>query len=61
MLSDASAIVVYAYFGVFLLARFAHTFAYLSRRARMRRDAFTIAWLLNLIIGVHALVALAPT
>jgi uncharacterized MAPEG superfamily protein len=43
-----------AYFGVFLLARFAHTFAYLGKKARLRRDAFTVGWLVTVVMSLHA-------
>ena len=41
------------YFGVFLLARYAHTFAYLRQKARLRRDAFTLGWLVTLVMSLH--------
>ena len=56
--SGASAGAGIAYCGVFLLARLAHTFAYLSRQPRLRRDAFTLAWLTNSAMGAHGLWAL---
>ena len=43
-----------AYFGVFLLARYAHTFAYLKHKARLRRDAFTLGWLVTIAMSIHA-------
>lgn len=43
-----------AYFGAFLLARYAHTFAYLRQRARLRRNAFTLGWLVTIVMIVHA-------
>jgi uncharacterized MAPEG superfamily protein len=58
--SGASPSVGIAYFTAFLMARFAHTFAYVGGHARMRRNMFTIAWLLNFIIGIHALAVLVP-
>lgn len=36
-------------------ARFAHTFAYLRRRPRLRRDAFSAAWLTSFAMGTHGL------
>ena len=42
------------YFGVFLLARYAHTFAYLRQKARLRRDAFTLGWLVTVVMSLHA-------
>ena len=43
-----------AYFFGFLLARYAHTYAYLQRKARMRRDAFTVGWLVTIAMSIHA-------
>lgn len=43
-----------AYFGVFLLARYAHTFAYLKQKARLRRNAFTLGWLVTIVMSIHA-------
>lgn len=43
-----------AYFGIFLLARYAHTFAYLRQKARLRRDAFTLGWLVTVVLSLHA-------
>lgn len=43
-----------AYFGTFLLARYTHTLAYLKHKARLRRDAFTLGWLVNIVMVVHA-------
>jgi glutathione S-transferase len=53
--SGASRAVGVAYCIVFLLARFTHTVAYLRRRPRLRRDAFTAAWLTNFAMGAHGL------
>ncbi len=61
ILSDAASTTGAAYFGVFLLARYAHTFAYLKQKARMRRDAFTLGWLVTTAMSIHAAWAsLAP-
>ena len=61
ILSGAATTAGAAYFGVFLLARYAHTFAYLTQKARLRRDAFTIGWLVTIVMSVHAAWAsLAP-
>lgn len=43
-----------AYFCLFLLARYAHTYAYLKQKARMRRDAFTVGWLVTIAMSIHA-------
>jgi uncharacterized MAPEG superfamily protein len=55
VLSGASAVAGIAYCAVFLAARLAHTAAYLGKRPRLRRDAFTVAWLVNFAMGSHAL------
>ena len=44
-----------AYFAIFLFARLLHTFAYLGQRASLRRLAFTISWVINFVIGGHAI------
>jgi hypothetical protein len=56
--SGASSAAGIAYCGAFRLACFAHTFAYLFRRPRLRRDAFALAWLTNFAMGSHGLWAL---
>jgi len=61
VLSSAATMAGAAYFGLFLLARYAHTFAYLRQKARMRRDAFTLGWLATIVLNIHAAWAtLAP-
>ena len=50
-MSGASRTVGVAYCVAFLLARLAHTVAYLRRRPRLRRDAFTAEWLTTLGMG----------
>ncbi len=54
VLSGASAAVGIGYFGLFALARYAHSYAYLTRRARLRRDAFTAGWLVTIGMSIHA-------
>jgi microsomal prostaglandin-E synthase 1 len=54
VLSGAATTAGVAYFGAFLLARYAHTFAYLKQKARLRRDAFTVGWLVTIVMSVHA-------
>lgn len=54
ILSGAATTAGAAYFGVFLLARYAHTFAYLKQKARLRRDAYTLGWLVTIVISIHA-------
>ena len=61
LLSGAATTAGVAYFGVFLLARYVHTFAYLRQKARLRRDAYTLGWLVTIVMSVHAAWAsLAP-
>ncbi len=61
LLSGAATTVGAAYFGVFLIARYVHTFAYLKQKARLRRDAFTLGWLVTIVMSIHAAwAALAP-
>ena len=55
--SGAATIPGVVYCVVFALARFTHTYAYLTRKARLRRDAFTLGWLVNIVMSVHALIA----
>jgi glutathione S-transferase len=43
-----------AYFAVFLAARYTHTYAYLKRRPRLRRDAFAAGWFINIAMNLHA-------
>lgn len=43
-----------AYFSAFLLARYAHTYAYLRQKARVRRDAFAVGWLVTIVMSIHA-------
>jgi uncharacterized MAPEG superfamily protein len=47
-----------AYCGLFLLARLAHTFAYLASRPMLRRNAYTIGFLVVVVMSVHAAIAL---
>lgn len=54
LLSGAGAWAGTAYFSIFLLARYTHTYAYLKRKARMRRDAFTVGWLVTIVMSIHA-------
>lgn len=60
--SGASSTAGIAYFCLFLLARFLHTFAYLhdfevSRlKARLRNATYTLGWLVTIVMGLHAAV-----
>ncbi|MEN8160274.1 MAG: MAPEG family protein [Myxococcota bacterium] len=58
VVSGASQIAGVVYFALFPLARLGHTFAYLTRRARLRRDSYALGMFLNFIIGGHALWAI---
>lgn len=46
------------YCGLFLLARLHHTLAYLAARPLLRRNAYTLGFLVIVAISVHAAVAL---
>lgn len=52
--AGAATIVGAVYFVLFLLARYAHTYAYLKQKARIRRNAFTVGWLITIAMSVHA-------
>lgn len=54
LVSGAATTAGTAYFGLFLLARYAHTYAYLKQRAKLRRNAFTVGWLVTIVMSVHA-------
>jgi glutathione S-transferase len=56
--SGASATVGIIYFCTFLLARCGHTYAYLKQKAKLRRDAFTAGWLVNIVMSLHAAAAI---
>jgi uncharacterized MAPEG superfamily protein len=43
-----------AYYGLYLFSRLFHSFAYLQQRARMRRDAYSVGWLVTIVMGLHA-------
>ncbi len=50
-----------AYFFTFLLARYAHTYAYLVQKPSLRRRAFTVGWVVAIVMSMHAAWAsLAP-
>lgn len=58
LLSAASPAIGAAYFSLFLIARSFHTFAYLTQRARMRRDSFAAGWLVTIALAMHSAAAL---
>lgn len=59
LFSGAGPLIGAIYYATFALARFAHTYAYLNRKARLRRDAFTLGWLVNIVMSIHALIVIA--
>lgn len=42
------------YFGLFVISRIGHTFAYLGKRAALRRATYTTGFLLILLMSIHA-------
>ncbi len=56
--SGASQLAGLAYCGLFLLARLLHTLAYLTRRPELRRNAYTLGFLVIAVMSVHAAVVL---
>jgi len=53
LVSGAAATAGAVYFVLFLLARYTHTYAYLMQGAKLRRNAFTVGWLVIVVMGVH--------
>ncbi len=58
VVSGASQLAGLAYCGLFLLARLLHTFAYLTRRPLLRRNAYTLGFLVIAVMSVHGAGAL---
>lgn len=56
--SGASRLAGLVYFGLFLLARLFHTLAYLTGRPMLRRNTYTVGFLVILVTSVHAAVSL---
>lgn len=54
VLAGGQALAGYIYCGVFLISRMLHTIAYLLARPMLRRNAYTFAFLMIVIVGVHA-------
>ena len=52
--SGASPFVGMAYFVAFFIGRSLHTYAYLGKRAMMRRNAYSLAWLAIVAMSLHA-------
>lgn len=56
--AGASEIAGIIYTSIFVIARLLHTFAYLSRRPLLRRNAFTLGFFVIVAMSVHAALAL---
>jgi uncharacterized MAPEG superfamily protein len=56
--AGASPIAGFAYCGLFLLARLLHTLAYLTGHPMLRRNAYTLGFLVIAVMSVHAAVVL---
>lgn len=56
--SGAAPLAGLAYCGLFLLARLLHTFAYLTGRPLLRRNAYTLGFLVIAVMSAHSAVAL---
>jgi uncharacterized MAPEG superfamily protein len=54
VLVDGSAVAGYLYCGLFLIGRILHTAAYLGCRPMLRRNAYTLGFLVIIAIGLHA-------
>ncbi len=54
LVSGASALVGMTYFVAFFVGRTAHTFAYLGKRAMLRRNTYSVAWLSIVAMSLHA-------
>ena len=46
------------YFIAFLISRQVHTYAYLNRRPMLRRNAYSVAWLIQLAMAIHVAVGI---
>lgn len=53
VLAGGQALAGYIYCGVFFVGRILHTIAYLGARPMLRRNAYTFAFLVIVILGVH--------
>jgi uncharacterized MAPEG superfamily protein len=56
--SGASQFAGFVYCGLFLIARLLHTLAYLTSRPQLRRNAYTIGFLVIAAMTIHTAVAL---
>lgn len=53
VLAGGQAFAGYVYCGIFLVSRMVHTVAYLRARPMLRRNAYTLAFLVIVSLGVH--------
>ncbi len=54
LVSGANALVGIGYFVAFSVGRTLHTYAYLGRRAMMRRNMYSLGWLAIIAMSLHA-------
>ncbi len=54
LLSGASPMVGMGYFVAFFIGRTLHTYAYLGKRAMLRRNTYSLAWLAIIAMCLHA-------
>lgn len=52
--SGGWSVVSYAYCGLFLFARILHTVAYLGARPSLRRNTFTLGFMVIVVVAIHA-------
>ena len=58
ILAEVNTLAGIGYFVIFSAARLAHTFSYLTGRARMRRNAYSTAWLVQIVLALHLAIVL---
>lgn len=51
---DANSTIGLLYFVSFLISRLAHTYAYLNYKPMLRRNAYSVAWLVQIIMSLHS-------
>lgn len=54
VIASANSVAGTVYMVAFLVGRTTHTYAYLSKRAMLRRNAYTLAWLAIIAMTLHA-------
>lgn len=54
LMSGGSVMFGAAYFGIFLIARYAYSYAYLASKPMLRRNTYAVAWLVTIMMGIHA-------